>query len=63
MGFLRGVFQAIIILNIYQWPPYTNCLQFPKPHMYADDILLSAASELTLEVLPCINQDFIDTTN
>ena len=31
--------------------------------MYADDILLTAASELTLEVLPCINQDFIDTTN
>ena len=31
--------------------------------MYADDILLSAASELTLEVLACINQDFIDTTN
>ena len=31
--------------------------------MYADDTLLSTASELTLEVLSWINQDLINTTN
>ena len=40
-----------------------ECLQLTKPHMYADDTLLSTAAESTVEVLSWINQDLVNTRN
>ena len=40
-----------------------ECLQFTKPHMYADDTKLSAAAEWTIEVQSRINQDLFNAGN
>ena len=38
-------------------------LQFTKPHTYADDTILSAAVESTIEVQSRINQDLFNVGN
>ena len=40
-----------------------ECLQFTKPHMYADDTILNAAAESTIEVESRINQDLFNAGN
>ena len=49
-----------MLLHINDLP---ECLQFTKPRMYADDTILSAAAESTIEVQSRINQDLFNAGN
>ena len=62
-----GVPQGSILGPLSRFLLYINdlpeCLQFTKPHMYADDTILSAAAESTVEVQSRLNQDLFNAGN